>query len=301
MIKKYLVLSHIKIHNANAFSSPITIGFPAVTSFLGFIHALQRQLSSIEEFSALTFNGVAIISHGFNLHTYKDRNSFESSVIGTSNPLDKTGKRPSFIAEPRCDLEISLIVEYEGIGKLIEEAMITQIKHFLNGSMKVAGGDIISIFTTRSEVVDISNSNEVKRLIRSLMPGFVLIERRDLLTEDMHRGKDVLQSCLDYLAIHHNSTIDENDEVLWDSSRKAPGWIIPIATGFQGISDVEIAKNQRDAITPHRFAESVITLGEFLMLHKIKSIEDILWRHHYKQEENLYVCQTNTNKENQNG
>ena len=34
-VKTYLLLRHVRIHNANAFSSPLTIGFPAMTAWLG--------------------------------------------------------------------------------------------------------------------------------------------------------------------------------------------------------------------------------------------------------------------------
>ncbi|PIU55383.1 MAG: type I-F CRISPR-associated protein Csy2, partial [Deltaproteobacteria bacterium CG07_land_8_20_14_0_80_38_7] len=32
-IKRLLLLPHIKVHNANALSSPFTIGFPAMTAW----------------------------------------------------------------------------------------------------------------------------------------------------------------------------------------------------------------------------------------------------------------------------
>ena len=293
MIQKYLILPHLKVHNANAFSSPITIGFPAITSFLGFVHALQRKITQNEELALILFSGVAIVSQGFLLHTYKGLNSFESHIIGTSNPLDRTGKRTSFIAEPRCDMEISLIIECEGISKKIEDELIFKIVHHLNASMKIAGGDIISFSPPRVEVIETSNHSEIKRLARSMMPGFILAERRELIKYDMNRGKDALTSLIDHLAVHYTSSIDENEVVTWTSSRKGSGWIIPIATGFQGISELEVAKYQRDETTPHRFAESVITLGEFIMLHKINTIEEVLWKYSFNQEENLYVCQTN--------
>ena len=34
-MKTYILISNIKIHNANAMSSPYTIGFPAMTAWLG--------------------------------------------------------------------------------------------------------------------------------------------------------------------------------------------------------------------------------------------------------------------------
>ena len=69
---------------------------------------------------------------------------------------------------------------------------------------------------------------------------------------------------------------------------------MPIAVGFQGISELEQAKNQRDANTPHRFAESVLTLGEFVMPYRIEHIDQLLWKYHVDLENNLYLCQNQT-------
>jgi len=44
--KRLLLLPHLKVHNANALSSPFTIGFPAMTAWLGAVHALQRKLNA---------------------------------------------------------------------------------------------------------------------------------------------------------------------------------------------------------------------------------------------------------------
>ncbi|HNN29958.1 MAG TPA: type I-F CRISPR-associated protein Csy2, partial [Agitococcus sp.] len=49
-----------------------------------------------------------------------------------------------------------------------------------------------------------------------------------------------------------------------------------------------------DSTTPHRFAESVITLGEFVMPYRISDIDQMLWQYHVDQSQNLYLCQTNT-------
>jgi CRISPR-associated protein Csy2 len=44
-MKQVLLIPQIKIHNANALSSPYTIGFPSISGWLGFMHNLQRKLS----------------------------------------------------------------------------------------------------------------------------------------------------------------------------------------------------------------------------------------------------------------
>ena len=42
----YLLLPNLHIHNAYAMSSSYTIGFPAITGWLGAVHALERNLKA---------------------------------------------------------------------------------------------------------------------------------------------------------------------------------------------------------------------------------------------------------------
>ena len=123
------------------------------------------------------------------------------------------------------------------------------------------------------------------------MPGYAVIERRELMIDAMNNGFDALDSLLDYLAVHHSCEQDDAGNVTWTGQRKTSGWIVPIATGFHGITKPGSAKNQRDPEVPHRFAESVVTLGEFRMPHRINSLDEILWTYHTAPEDNLYLCQ----------
>ena len=292
MIRKFLLIPHLRIHNANAMSSPYTIGFPALTAWLGAVHFLQRQLHQ-NGFDNVELSSAAISCHEFNLQTYKGRGDYVASIIGTANPLDKDGNRPAFIEEARCHLEISLLIEYKGLNADNLEKFKTLINDQLP-KMKFAGGDLLSVKPIDTIVVDEDEEQTVKNALRKLMFGYVIIERRDLIKNLMQKeGKDALDALLDHLKIMHRAKEDENDEVNWTSSRKESGWLVPIATGFQGISDLGIAKNQRDTTTPHRFAESVVTLGEFVMPYRIKKLDDILWQYNVNQD--LYLCQTLSN------
>jgi len=125
------------------------------------------------------------------------------------------------------------------------------------------------------------------------MPGYTLIERRELIVDAMQQGQDAIDAILDYLKITHHCEQDENENITWTSHRKTTGWIVPIATGFHGITELGVAKNQRDSNTPHRFAESVVTLGEFVMPYRIKSLDDMLWHYHTDLDNNLYLCRQN--------
>lgn len=298
-IRRMLVLSHLNIHNANALSSPYTIGFPAMTAWLGFVHALERKLKAAG-YPSLELVATGVFSHRCDLQTYQGPGDFVHSIIGTANPLDKDGKRSAFIEEARCHLDVSLLIEYraaESDEDRMERPDFIALLEQLLTRMKVAGGDLFSFSTPQLNALDDSDDKAVRRLLLNLMPGFALIERRELMQQAMESGADALDAMLEYLTIHHSCEQDEAGDVSWRSQRKVgtegekPGWIVPIATGFQGISPLGIAKNQRDPDTPHRFAESVVTLGEFRMAHRIQSLDEVLWHYHTDLDRNLYLCQ----------
>lgn len=291
-MRRFLLLPRINIHNANAMSSPYTIGFPAMTAWLGAVHALQRHLHQ-QGLVDVQLTSVAVSCHRFALQTYKGPRDFVHSIIGTANPLDKDGSRPAFIEEARCHLEVSLLVEYQGLDSDDREQFEYEVNNQLL-RMKFAGGDVLSARPVETLPIDEDNDQDIRQVLAKLMLGHVLIERRDLMIETMQKeGKDALDALLDHLKIMHRSSQDEAGKVIWESSRKVKGcWLVPIATGYQGISDLGIAKHQRDNETPHRFAESVVTLGEFIMPYRIKNLDDMLWQYRVDTEQNLYLCQT---------
>ena len=298
-MRRFLLIPQIKIHNANAISSPYTIGFPAMTAWLGAVHALQRHVQQ-QGFSDVNFLKVGISCHAFDLQTYKGSGDFVSSIIGTSNPLDykptkenpKNAERPAFIEEARCHLTVSLRVEYEGLDPDDLNAFNLVVDTQLH-SMKMASGDILSAKPIEVLSLNEDEPSELKKITNRLMLGHVLIERRDFMIKSMNNGKDALDALLDHLKLMHRAEEDKDGNVTWTTQRLEKGWLVPIAIGFQGISELAIAKNQRDSTTPHRFAESVLTLGEFVMPYRINDIDKMLWQYHVDQSQNLYLCQTN--------
>lgn len=288
-MKKILLLPHVKAHNANALSSPYTIGFPAMTAWLGATHALQRKMNQCG-FSDLRFVSVAVVSHECNLQVYKGRNDYVYSIISTGNPLDKDGNRPAFIEEARCHLDVSLIVECEGLP-FNEQELLDDLPSVMHSGWKIAGGDIESFEIPKYFVI--SNESDHKKLMRQVMPGYVLVERRELMMDAMKNGMDAIDALLEFVKVKHRSEQKENGEVEWTSSRAVKGWIVPVATGFQGLTELGKAKNQRDSNVLHRFAESVVTLGEFIMPYRIKNLDDMLWHYHVDLSSNLYLCQQN--------
>ena len=298
-VKKLLIIPHIKVHNANAMSSPFTIGFPAMTAWLGAVHALQRKLN--ERDIPVIFSATGVVSHDMDLQTYKGNNDFVHSIIGTGNPLDKTGARSAFIEEARCHLDVSIVIEFDNISIDEREELLTAINHLLHAKMKIAGGDIKSFQPPFCISCKEGDDEDLRKVQRKLMPGYAIVERRDLMIDAMQQGADALDALIDYLAIHHSCNKDDEGNVTWTSHRKTfndkpAGWIVPIATGFHCISELGAALNQRDQDVPHRFAESVVTLGEFKMPHRLNFIEDMLWR--YNTDGDLYLCQQSSLQNN---
>jgi CRISPR-associated protein Csy2 len=297
--KRFLVLPHLKIHNANAMSSPYTIGLPAMTAWLGAVHAMQRKMHAlgIPELNSVQFVATAISCHYFDLQTYRGDNDYVSSIVSTANPLNEKGERPPFVEEARCHLEVTLLVEMRGLNPDHDAVLLERVETICK-TMKFASGDLLAMHKPQCFTFDQDSDdyeNEYKKIVRHLMLGNVLIERRDLMVSEMQQGADALDAMLNQLKIMHRSTQDEQGKVTWTTSRKTKGWIVPISVGFQGISPIEKAIEQRDEETPHRFAEAVLTLGEFVLAYKVGldySVEDILWQYQADIENDLYLCQT---------
>jgi CRISPR-associated protein Csy2 len=157
--------------------------------------------------------------------------------------------------------------------------------------MKIASGDITSFKQSQHKEVDNNNPRE---LTKYLMPGFCLVTRQDLMQASMDEGKDAIDAMLDYLKLTTDINVDENHKVSRSKAyKKEEGWIVPIAIGYQGISELGQLKNTRDPTTPHRFAESVVTLGEFKMPYRFDTVDEMVWRYQEYQNNDLYLCQNN--------
>lgn len=294
-MRSFILIPHVQIHNANALSSPYTVGFPAMTAWLGGMHALERKLRGVhEKYQNLVLKSIAVVSHDFHLHRRKGRGEYTYSLIGTGNPLDKSGNRSPFIEEARCRLTVSLLIEYEWSSPLKEVRFLRDLTRILHARMKWAGGDIIDF--KNIDAVSVKDASDQYSLLRKLMPGYVLTERSDLMENTMCKGKDALEALLEHLVVQNRCEATDSGEFKWTQHRKEPGWIVPIAVGFQGISPLAKAEQQRDPETPHRFAESVVTLGEFIMPYRVEELDHILWHYQADLEKSLYLCKQNQKK-----
>ncbi|BEU88450.1 hypothetical protein TAMA11512_19140 [Selenomonas sp. TAMA-11512] len=302
-MKTYLLLSHIRVHNANAASSLYTIGFPAMTSWLGAMHALERKLRA-HAFSHIELKGLGISCHSMNLQTYKDAGMSHAAIIGTANPFnalkyDKEKgeyERSPFIQEPRVHLEVSLLIELSGLDVNEEKGFEETVRNLLP-QMKMAGGDIQNSnkdLRVKCLPVDDHDPEDVRKVMRSLVPGCVLLERRSRLLRYMEekQEKDALTALLDHLIVDVKDEANEAaKEISWQRTKKiAGGWTVPIAVGFRALSGATTGACCRDASTEHHFVEPLVTLGEFVLPIRVESVEDMMWTYHHEEDKGYYLC-----------
>lgn len=295
-----ILLPRLRIENANTVAG-LTWGFPAITHFLGYMHALSRKLTRSH---GLKLDGCAVICHEHQVHAYSSGRDYQFAL--TRNPLTREGKTASFNEEGRMHLTVSLLLECHGEIDNGEQGRLALASHLqsLCQTQKLAGGSIVALGNVQA--VDYPQTErDVRRLLFRLMPGYALLDRSSWLAEHQQRlaGTDphatMLDAWLDFAALKIEAVAtDDNvapqagDPAQWRyTSKPQPGYLVPLMTGYQRISALfspGVVANARDGETPFAYAEAVYGIGEWRGLHRVKDIADIFWR--YRTTNTGYYC-----------
>jgi CRISPR-associated protein Csy2 len=306
-----LLLPRLRVQNANAISGPLTWGFPAVTAFTGFVHALQRKLS--EEWD-IRLDGVAIVCHRHEEQTSQPAGKRTRVFNLTRNPVGKDGSTAAIVEEGRIHLDVSLLIGVNGnVHDENERREIAERAWDLALGMRLAGGSLLPPTWALSErngpSLDLwpgtpeAEHALSRRLARRLLPGFALIPRHDLLAghaatlreRDANHGE--LQALLDLsrLNVDPPGSLDETGVArdTWHVRRK-PGWLVPIPVGYRSLSAHApgTVRNARDRQVPFHFVESLYSLGEWRSPHRFADIRELLWYHQADTDAGLYRCVT---------
>ena len=286
-MKSLLILKRIQVQNANAIAG-LTWGFPAITNFLGFTHALSR---FIQTEHSVQLGGCAVICHQHQVQAYQPSGYGEYIFSLTRNPLTSAGKTAPFNEEGRMHMEVSLIIECDFSADCIdfdtdnEERDIALFEKQIIQKVlrqRLAGGTILDIekveFASLAQEIE-ARDKQCRRLMLSLLPGFLLVDRSELLSEHFDHIKqespdsELLDAWLDFSALkfkanpegREGALPDENTPAEWVRIEKpAQGWLVPLMTGYKAISTLYEAgqvANTRDPQIPFRFVESAYGVG----------------------------------------
>ncbi|WP_111748305.1 type I-F CRISPR-associated protein Csy2 [Salinisphaera orenii] len=298
-IHSLLVLPHLRVQNANAISAPLTWGFPAMSAFVGLMHALERRLHGELD---LLFNGVGVICHAHDVQI--SRAGYAQRFHLTRNPVDKTGATAAIAEEGRMHMEISLIFDVAGEACAGDDAQRAECAHRVDEivhGMRIAGGSVLPRRTnqgyTQSPLLTTLPDDEEDRgkhfrnLRRRWLPGFALVLREDRLEQHFtdlsatDESTTRLDTWLDFSRLHHDcvQSFDDHGEPMGTPSweiRRSPGWTVPIPVGYGALGDKhepgQVAR-ARDDRTPFRFVESLYSIGEWVGPHRLKRPESLLW------------------------
>lgn len=307
MSNTYIVFERISVQDANCIAG-FTYGFPAITHFLGFGHALSRKLTFSQ---SVTLQGCAVICHQHQIHAYQPKGYGDYVFAQSKNPPTSRAKAketPPIIEEGKMDMTVSLVMACPDmrVSRTSEINALEQTIMNLAHQHRLAGGSIQHIAAIH--VLSLDQQKLSKKLKRILLPGFVLMDRSDLLASHYHTLKqqqpdaELIDAWLDFSALKYQAKpkLKENEleptdktEAEWVRMDKpTKGWLVPITNGYKAISPVypagEVA-NTRDSITPVCFVEAAHSIGEWRSLHRIQQVSDMLW--HYHHEQDWYLCQ----------
>jgi len=310
-----LVLPRLQIQNANAITSPLTHGFPAITAFLGLATALERRYAASH---AVRFGSVGVVCHGY--QELVNDNPFQRSFSLTRNPLTSSGKTAALVEEGRIHLDISLIFGLQfddsyGQAERDKPAFAAEVLDQLQ-QMRIAGGSVLpSGRSTRhrpllEETPDTAHELRVyiRKLRRRLLPGFALLNGHDILQRQFAAmcKQDPSASLLDawlHLSRFNWSTVrdadgqpvTQNGKTQWAHDR-TDGWIVPIPVGFGALSELHppgSVANARDPGIHARFVESLYSIGRWVSPHRLTSWEQLLWYREYDPENGAYLARNN--------
>ncbi|MCU1730787.1 MULTISPECIES: type I-F CRISPR-associated protein Csy2 [unclassified Pseudomonas] len=307
-----LIVPRLRVQNANAISSPLTHGFPAITAFLGLMWALERKAREAD--IDLQFNAVAVVAHDYQEQVTDS--TFVKAFRLTRNPNNKDGKPAAIVEEGRIHLDISLIFAVQGPALSADpdhNAGLARQVHDLLLQMRIAGGSVITPIANGARhmpyLLALTGNDEDRQALFAssmwrLLPGFVLVERTDLLQQRHTEllALDPEASRLDaWLSLSRiNWRAPQSDEDAkpiekqpWLNDRQDLGWIAPIPIGYGALSELQApgsVTNARDGSTPFRLVESLYSIGQWISPHRLRAVEDLLWYAESDTERGLYRC-----------
>lgn len=297
-----LALPHRRVQNANAISSPLTWGFPAMTAFVGLMSALERRLGPD---AGMTLHAIGVVCHAFEAQVTDA--GFTRAFHLTRNPVLHDGRSAAIVEEGRVHLDITLVFDVEIADRHLADVprqTLAQLVAETLAGMRLAGGSVMppldgparrAASRPRLELVP-DDPEKARQQFRSLarrwLPGFALVSRDDLLVERLQalRGVDPAATALDaWLDLNRwNSHAtkrpdaengDDKAKADWTTDAR-PGWIVPIPVGYSALTalqDPGTVRGARDMTTPFRFVESVWSIGQWISPHRLQTFDELVW------------------------
>ena len=229
--EQYIYLSHLRVQDAVAMSSPYLSGAPSLSAIWGFMHQYQRKLNELVngdfqfEFSS------------FSLFVRSENIQNTAKLTEPKSPIKKRTisniKRPAIIGQRLSDLEIDLIIRVNSNKQIV--SLLSELKAALPEVF--AGGVIYQppISLNINWLRTFTSKSELFYIIKGL-PAY---------------------GCWLYPSNQQPKTFDELEDFLNDNVD-----IIPVSMGYHFL---ERPTSRENALTEsHAYAENVLGIAERL-------------------------------------
>lgn len=251
---EYLSIEDTEVTNANAMNG-VMVGLPAITAFMGFVHALQRALADWD----VRFEGVAIGIKEYEMREVSKGRRHYLNISLPSETTEKYGKKTDARIFPQAyiDLKLHFVIKGNFDEVVNRRKFLRAIQNKIH-TMRIAGGNI-----GKFNVRWVNEGDHIPY-------GFYLKDRTDEMMA--YDGDNVLEKMI---------------HALEDREHR----YVVLANGFRALNEPGYVTGQRDPDTPHVFAEQVYTCGEYIPSQYIANIDDFMFR--YMHDGVSYLCTQN--------
>lgn len=284
----FLVLPRLKIQSANALACGFIVNASPVMAVTQFVHNLVVRHLECE------VCGVAILHHHAEHQALEDaaydvlpHQRRSALLINEQDYVGKGSQGPTLSAQPTasCNLELSLLIEFEGLP---EREIVERFLH----TARLAGGQITSF----QKPMFPDTEDDAQQLIGK--SGFWLIERPELIDE-----KDPLGSVfttLERSAISSKQAVELKQQTPHLANtplhKISHAWIVPTVLGYQAITDFAEREGVRMTTQPdgaldtslHAYAEPLIGIVQYVPARDWED-EFPLWQQHWLDPQTFVV------------
>lgn len=292
---KYAIVGPLRVDDISANQPDIIAGYPMPTAVAGFGYKVVLDLNHDLGQKAFRFDGASVIVHS---HSMQDGHP-KNPVVGTDG-----SKGAPIVDELKARATLSFVFALDpasdgpfGDSVIDDQDVAAAISERLPGWF-FGGGKIFLLDGKRtSDTVTVSGREDLAASLRRLPAGFVLLDRRDLLEAQAETASDPLDALLDLVETRpiEDETIEGKDAKP-EYRRLKPGWIVPIFVGYQGIETPQprIHARLNNGVTPHVYAESIYSLGEYKSLRSLlatkgsEALDESFWCHRVHRPAGTY-------------
>lgn len=307
MTKQYLILGPFSADAIDALQYDLILGLPSPTAVAGIGYNICLQLA--RKFNEeVVHAGTAVIVHDHSMTRGHERYVNSVYFENKSDARKPAASEDRFIARAKISLVISFEENYIDFLDMTKAAVV------IAKGLSFSSSKLFPLATDEKLVRYAENDEVLKEYLKKSVPGFILTDRSELVAEELQLLKDisdkadVMDAFLNILEFTNKEFFEvkgENTKIKkkptakstkkakilkTETSRKYPGWLVPIFVGYQGLEPPTLRENTRMfGETLHTYAESLYSIGEYKSLYRLARTQggDFMEKSFWKHEKNL--------------